>query len=113
MGSLGWLIARLKRSKLVVQMDGIEAWRRPSRLRRAAAEVADLALCLSRYTCACIASWATIAPERICVVPNTVADLFALSDRSGLRTALVLEGKRVLLTVGCIDPRERYKGMSV
>lgn len=110
MAPLAWLIARLNRAKLVVQMHGIEAWPRPSRLRRAAAEAADLILCASRYTRAAIAGWAAIAPERILLVPNTVEDVFAPGDGSGLQAELGLEGKRVLLTVGRIESRERYKG---
>jgi phosphatidylinositol alpha-1,6-mannosyltransferase len=110
MAPLAWLIARLAGAKLIVQMHGIEAWPRPSRLRRAAAEAADLILCVSRHTRAAVAGWAAIAPERILVVPNTVADEFAPGDASGLRAALGLDGKRVLLMVGRIDARERYKG---
>jgi phosphatidylinositol alpha-1,6-mannosyltransferase len=110
MAPLAWLIARLKRAKLVVQMHGIEAWQRPSRLRRAAGEAADLILCVSRDTRACVVGWAAIAPERIIVVPNTVADAFGPGDGSALRAGLGLEGKHVLLTVGRIDARERYKG---
>jgi phosphatidyl-myo-inositol dimannoside synthase len=110
MAPLAWLIARLKGAKLVFQMHGIEAWSRPSLLRCAATEAADLILCGSRYTRACIAGWAAIAPERILLVPNTVADAFAPGDGSTLRAALGLEKKRVLLTVGRIDSRERYKG---
>ena len=72
MAPLAWLVARLKGAKLVVQMHGIEAWPRPSRLRRAAVEAADLVLCVSRYTRACVVGWAAIAPERVVVVPNTV-----------------------------------------
>lgn len=110
MAPLAWLIARLKRAKLVIQMHGIEAWPRPSRLQRAAAEAADLVMCVSRYTRACVVGWAAIAPERVVVIPNTVEDAFAPGDGSALRTALGLEGKPVLLTVGRIDLRERYKG---
>jgi phosphatidylinositol alpha-1,6-mannosyltransferase len=110
MAPLAWLIARLKGAKLVVQMHGIEAWPCPSRLRRAAAEAADLILCASRYTRACIVGWAAIAPERILLIPNTVEDAFAPGDGSAMRTALGLTVERVLLTVGRMDARERYKG---
>lgn len=110
MAPLGWLIARVKRAKLVVQMHGIEAWAGPSRLRRTAVEAADLILCVSRHTRASVVRWAAIAPERIMIVPNTVAPLFAPGDGSALRRALALDGKRVLLTVGRMDSRERYKG---
>jgi phosphatidylinositol alpha-1,6-mannosyltransferase len=110
MAPLAWLIARLKGAKLVVQTHGIEAWPRPSRLRRAATEAADLVLCASRYTRARIVGWAAVAPECILLVPTTVADAFAPGDGSALRAALRLKAQRVLLTVSRMDARERYKG---
>jgi phosphatidyl-myo-inositol dimannoside synthase len=110
MAPLGALIARLTRAKLIVQMHGIEVWPRPSRLRRAAVEAADLVLCVSRFTRASVLSWAAMIPERLVVLPNTVAPEFMPGDGSGLRAAWGLQGKRVLLTVGRMDSRERYKG---
>jgi phosphatidylinositol alpha-1,6-mannosyltransferase len=103
-------IARLTRAKLVVQMHGIEAWPRPSRLQRAAVEAADLVLCVSRDTRARVLDWAAIAPERLVVLPNTVDAAFAPGEGSVLRAAMGLLGKRVLLTVGRLDSRDRYKG---
>jgi phosphatidylinositol alpha-1,6-mannosyltransferase len=110
MAPLAWLIARFKGARLVLQMHGIEAWRRPSHLQRIATEAADLVLCVSRYTRACVVGWAAIAPERVIVVPNTVADVFTPGDSQELRTAWGIEGKRVLLTVGRMASSERYKG---
>jgi phosphatidylinositol alpha-1,6-mannosyltransferase len=110
MAPLAWLIARLNGAKLIVQLHGIEAWPCPARLQRAAVEAADLVLCVSRHTRACVAGWAAIAPERIVVVPNTVADEFTPGDGRGLRAAFGLDGERVLLTVGRLAPGERYKG---
>ena len=57
-----------------------------------------------------VLSWAAIAPERVLVVPNTVGEAFTPGESSSLRAALGLESKRVLLTVGRMDSRERYKG---
>ena len=110
MAPLAALIAATERAKLIVQMHGIEAWPRPSRLQRAALESADLVLCVSRYTRARVLSWAAIEPERVLVLPNTVGEAFTPGDGSSLRATLGLEGKRVLLTVGRMDARERYKG---
>jgi phosphatidylinositol alpha-1,6-mannosyltransferase len=110
MAPLAWLIARLKHARLVVPMHGIEAWPRPSHLQRAAAEAADLVLCVSRYTRACVVGWAAIAPERVVVVPDTVSDAMTPGDGRDLRAAFGVDGKRVLLTVGRMDSRERYKG---
>ena len=110
MAPLAALIARLKGAKLLMQAHGIEAWPRPSRLQRAAVEAADLVLCVSRYTRAAVLGWADLAPERVLVVPNTVGEAFTPGESSSLRKELGLEGKRVLLTVGRMDARERYKG---
>jgi phosphatidylinositol alpha-1,6-mannosyltransferase len=103
-------IARIRRAKLVIQLHGIESWLLPPRLCRAALESADLVLCVSRDTRARVLSWASIAPERVIIVPNTVEDRFTPGDASGFRSELGLEDKRVLLTVGRMDSRERYKG---
>jgi phosphatidylinositol alpha-1,6-mannosyltransferase len=110
MAPLAALIARLKGAKLIIQAHGIEAWPRPSRIQRTATERADLVLCVSRHTRAAVLSWAAIAPDRVLVVPNTVREVFTPADGSAGRAALGLEGKRVLLTVGRMDSRERYKG---
>jgi phosphatidylinositol alpha-1,6-mannosyltransferase len=110
MAPLCALIARFTRARLIVQMHGVEAWRRPSRLQRAAVEAADLVLAVSRFTRGTVLAWAAISPERIIVLPNTVGDAFAPGDSSTLRATLGLQGKRVLLTVGRLDSRERYKG---
>src|SRR5260370_5786508 len=113
MAPLAAAIAALKGAKLIVQMHGIEAWPRPSRLRRAAVESADLVLCVSRYTRAAVLSWAAIAPERVLVIPNTVDEVFTPGDGAAIRAALRLEGKRVLLTVGRMESPERYQGHDV
>ena len=110
MAPLCALIARVTRARLVVQTHGIEAWQRPSKLHRAALETADLVLCVSRFTRACVLGWAAIAPERVGVLANTVRAAFAPGDGSTLRAEWGLQGKRVLLTVGRMDVRERYKG---
>jgi phosphatidyl-myo-inositol dimannoside synthase len=110
MAPLAALVARLCGAKLSVQMHGVEAWKRPTPSRRAAVEAADLVLCVSRYTRARVLSWAAIAPERVVVLPNTVGDAFTPGDSSTLRGKWNLKGKRVLLTVGRMDARERYKG---
>lgn len=110
MAPLALFVARLKRAKLIVQMHGVEAWQRPTPLCRAAVEVADLVLCVSRYTRAQVLNWAAIAPERVVVLPNTIGANFTPGDGSAPRHAWDLGGKKVLLSVGRISARERYKG---
>ena len=104
-------IARLAGARLIVQTHGIEVWAPPSRLRRRAVEMADLVLSVSRHTRAALLAWADLPPERVVVVPDTVGDRFTPGDGDRrLRAAWGLAGKRVLLTVGRLDARERYKG---
>jgi phosphatidylinositol alpha-1,6-mannosyltransferase len=110
MAPLAAVIARLARAKLIVQAHGIEAWPRPTPLRRLGVAAADLVLCVSRYTRAAVLCWAPIMPERVIVVPNTVGDRFTPGDGSPLRRELRLTGKQILLSVGRMDARERYKG---
>jgi len=110
MTPLAVLLAKLKHAKLIVQLHGIEAWTRPSWLQRTALEAADIVLCVSRHTRARVLDWATIAPERVVVLPNTVGDGFTPGS-SQLRAKWGLDADtRVLLTVARMDPRERYKG---
>ena len=110
MAPLAALVARLKNAKLIVQTHGIEAWSRPSRMQRVALERADMVLCVSRHTRGAVLSWAAIAPERVLVVPNTVREAFTPGDGAAPQPVWAGEGKQVLLTVGRMDPRERYKG---
>ena len=110
MAPLALPIARRHRAKLIVQMHGIEAWPRPGLLQQRAVEAADLILCVSRYTRSRVIEWASIVPERVLVLPNTVGDAFTPGDGSRLRQVWGLQGKRVLLTVGRMDAREGYKG---
>jgi phosphatidylinositol alpha-1,6-mannosyltransferase len=110
MAPLAVLVARWHRARLIVQMHGIEAWSRPSLLQQRAVEATDRILCVSRYTRDRVIEWATIAPERVLVLPNTVGQAFRPGDGSALRRAWGLQDKRVLLTVGRMDAREGYKG---
>jgi phosphatidylinositol alpha-1,6-mannosyltransferase len=103
-------IARLRGAKLVMQAHGIEIWQRPSALWRAAIEASDLILCVSRHTRGAVLNAVRVAPERVVVVPNTVREEFTPGDGDGFRRELGLQGKRLLLTVGRLDSRERYKG---
>jgi phosphatidylinositol alpha-1,6-mannosyltransferase len=110
MAPLAFLIARTKKAKLVVQMHGIEAWQRPSRLQQTSVERADLMLSVSRYTRAAVLAWAAMKPERALIVPDTVRNRFTPGDSASLRSELGLKQRRVLLTVGRMSSSEQYKG---
>ncbi|MCZ8108124.1 MAG: glycosyltransferase family 4 protein [Burkholderiales bacterium] len=110
MAPLAWLAARLAKARLVVQVHGIDAWARPRRWQRWAVERADLILSVSRYTRSRLLAWSRIAPEKVVVLPNTVDDCFSPGDCAGARVRFGFEGKMVVVSVGRLDARERYKG---
>jgi phosphatidylinositol alpha-1,6-mannosyltransferase len=108
--SLAALIARTRRAKLIVQAHGIEVWSQPRGVWRAALEHSDLVLCVSRYTRRTIVDQTMVSPERVLVLSNTVGEAFTPGDSFDFRRRHGLEKKNVLLTVGRLDSRERYKG---
>lgn len=110
MAALARMAAGMRRSRLVIQLHGIEAWTPPRRGARAAFEQGDLVLAVSRFTRSAALRWSHLPPERIVVIPNTVRDVFEPGDRVAARTALGFTDEAVLLSVGRLDPRERYKG---
>lgn len=76
LGPVAVLAAQAAGAQLMAQAHGIEVWERPSRWRRWAVDRADLALSVSRFTRARLAAWSRAAPERLAVLPNTVAERF-------------------------------------
>lgn len=106
---LAYLIARAWGAKLVVQAHGVEIWSR-SKAAWNIVEKSDLVLCVSRYTRRVVFDQAAVAPERVIVLSNTVRSAFTPGDRSEFRRQRELGNARLLLTVGRIDSRERYKG---
>jgi phosphatidylinositol alpha-1,6-mannosyltransferase len=55
-------------------------------------------------------SYCDLIPERVLVLNNTVQSRFTPGDRLAARTKFGLGDEFVLLTVGRLDARERYKG---
>jgi phosphatidyl-myo-inositol dimannoside synthase len=106
---LASLIARTWRAKLIVQAHGVEIWSRP-KVAWGIIEKSDIVLCVSRHTRQVVCEQAAIAPERVMVLSNTVRDAFTPGDGSGFRNQHGLGNKRLLLTVGRLASRERYKG---
>jgi phosphatidylinositol alpha-1,6-mannosyltransferase len=108
---LGAALARLLARPLWLQLHGIEAWSRRSRLIRRAVEAVTLATSVSRYTRDRFLGWANVEPQRVRVLPNTVAERFGpRAPRADLRTRYGIEGRKVILTVGRLASSERYKG---
>jgi phosphatidyl-myo-inositol dimannoside synthase len=105
------LLARLSGASLWLQIHGIDAWEQPSRLIQWSVSQADLVTAVSRYTRRRFLSWASVAPEKIKVLPNTIHDRFSPGPKSlALLDRFSLHGKKVLLTVSRLAASERYKG---
>jgi phosphatidylinositol alpha-1,6-mannosyltransferase len=109
-GPLAAMIAGLTGARLVTQLHGTEVWTRLTQEHVRALERSDLVLCVSRDTRARVRAQAHLTDERVLVASNTVADVFTPGDRAAIRERLGLSGKRMLLTVARLDPRDGYKG---
>ena len=94
-----------------IHIHGIEAWKKPGKAVARSVESARLITSVSRYTRREFLGWADIDPQKVCVLPNTVNQRFSPGNRSDeLIARYGLQGKRILLTVGRISEKERYKG---
>jgi phosphatidylinositol alpha-1,6-mannosyltransferase len=110
MAPLAALVAWRTQARLVVQTHGVEVWPRASPAQRWAVARADIVLAVSRDTRARLLDWAGIAPDRVRVAPNTVAEDFTPGDGAAMRARLGLSDQFVILSVGRLDAREKYKG---
>lgn len=110
MTPLAALVARLAGARLMVQLHGIEIWAEPTKLRRRALQAADLLICVSRDTRSRALTYCDLRPERAVVLNNTFDPRFTPGPRAAARAKFGLLDEFVLLIVGRLDARERYKG---
>ena len=104
-------IAAVRRVPLVTQLHGIEIWGPLSAARRWAIERSLVVLCVSRDTRRRVLEQTRIEPECALVLPNTVDPVYRPGDPLQARARFGLaDARRILLTVGRLDPREAYKG---
>ncbi|HYP19994.1 MAG TPA: glycosyltransferase family 4 protein [Chloroflexia bacterium] len=99
-------------SPVVLEAYGIEVWNRPGRVHSWAVGQVDLVISISRYTRERLITWSGLPPHRVKVIPNAI---HRERYRPGCKPPHLVErygvgGKRVLLTVGRLSGRERYKG---
>lgn len=107
---LAWLLCRVLRVKLWLQIHGVEAWTRPRWIARCLLSDLDLCIAVSRYTRQQFLRWANTDPARTKVLPNTYSEEFKPRDRERVRRDRGLADKVVLLTFGRLSEREQYKG---
>lgn len=110
---IAWLMARLRGARLVLIIHGIEAWEPPRRLlTRRLARTVDAFISVSRVSAKRFADWSKVPMERAFILPNCVdLDHFRPQQRDMmLLKRYGLQSNRVILTVGRLESRERYKG---
>jgi phosphatidylinositol alpha-1,6-mannosyltransferase len=110
MAPLAQMLSAVTGARLIIQLHGIEAWRRPTPAIRRAVAAADLVLCVSRDTRARLLSWSPLDPDLAVVLANTVGEAFTPGDRAAARARFGLADQKVILSVGRLDKREAYKG---
>jgi glycosyltransferase involved in cell wall biosynthesis len=108
-----WLASWLRGARLVLIIHGIEAWEPPRKLLiRQLARTVNAVISVSRVSAKRFADWSNVPLERAFILPNCVdLEQFQPQQRD---TALLkrygLQSSRVILTVGRLESRERYKG---
>lgn len=108
---LAVIVSKLSGAPIWLQVHGIEAWSKPSDFVRWCSERAMLVTAVSRHTRRQFLRWASIDPNWVLVLPNTVGEQFVPDeDRISAKKKYGLTGKRVLLTVSRLAKSERYKG---
>jgi phosphatidylinositol alpha-1,6-mannosyltransferase len=106
-----WL-RKWKKIPSVVTAHGVEVWDLPpGRTRKALGQV-DKILPVSEFTKGRMTKEIGLPGERFQVLPNTYDDtkFFPGTTSGPLKNRLGLTGKKVLYTLGRLEPNERYKG---
>ena len=108
-----WLLARLRGARLALIVHGVEAWRRSGKtLVNRLAHRLDNFIAVSRFSAEQFARWSNVPMDKAFILPNCVdLDTFAPgSPDVGLLERYGLVSSKVMLTVGRMAARERYKG---
>lgn len=111
---LAALAAAVSRVPLVQIIHGVEAWTpHPSAAVRQALRRATAVVAVSDYSKQRFAAWSKVEAKHIHVVPNCVdRSAFAPGPKSDhLLGRYGLYGRRAILTLGRLEPNERYKGI--
>jgi len=106
-------VSWLKRVPLVLQVHGIDVWQPPKPLNRWCMARVSAVWSVSRFTQQRMNQWAKLPPGRFTVIPNTIhPERYGMAaKRPDLLQRYGLQGKKVILTLARLDPRERYKGI--
>ncbi|HYE96794.1 MAG TPA: glycosyltransferase family 4 protein [Rubricoccaceae bacterium] len=109
---LAVLAAVRHRARLLLVVHGIEAWTPRGEVVKRMLRRVDEIVAVSSFTRRRFLAWSGVGEARARVIPNAI-DLGAYGPgpkRPDLVARYGLEGKKVILTLGRMDARERYKG---
>lgn len=110
---LAWLIGKLLRIPVVLEIYGIEAWQpRGKWLAEKLSTTAESIISISEYTRVRYLSWANLNPGKCKLLPNAIhVEQYGQGEKSEtLINRYGLEGKKTVLTLGRIVSKERAKG---
>lgn len=111
--TLAWIIARFRRAPLVLLTHGVDVWQPPrGMLANRAVRGANAIVSIGQFSAERMANWVTFLPNQLHYWPNVIrqtaygmaAPAADLIDRYGLAN------KRVIMTLGRLDAREKAKG---
>jgi len=110
---LACLLRVLRRRPILLAVYGIDAWTPPSRkwLRRFSVRP-DFVISISRLTLDRFLAWSGFDSSRTMITPNAIdLDLYGVGPKpADLLSRYRLEGRTVIMTLGRLACRERYKG---
>lgn len=106
------LVKKVTGRPLVLLAYGVEAWSPAGKVRTWSVGQVDLIVAISRYTRERLIGWTGLEPHRIKVLPNAIhLEQYSCSGKPDyLVKRYGLTGRVVLMTLGRLDGRERYKG---
>jgi glycosyltransferase involved in cell wall biosynthesis len=110
---VAWLVARLYGARLVLVIHGVDAWEpSSSSLTLRLVQTVDAFISISRISAERFSRWSGAPNEQIFILPPCVdLDRFQAAQRDmTLVNKYGLQSSRVILTMGRLESRERYKG---
>jgi phosphatidylinositol alpha-1,6-mannosyltransferase len=109
-GPLARIIARRTGARMISQLHGTEVSQKLHNRHVAPLAHSDIVLTVSRDTLGLLRDQVLSEPDNGMVLANTVQPEFTPGDRQAARARFGLGNQSVLLSVGRLDQRERYKG---
>lgn len=110
---LAWLAGWIMKAPVVLLIYGIDAWQpTASRLVNSLAKRARWVVSISATTAQKFRTWVSPGTQQLLVLPNAIhADWYGPGTKNpALLRRYALEGKTVLMTLGRLVCKERYKG---